>query len=246
MTPRPDLVAAVLHWIEYLGLLGGLGSIVVRRLAAIKPRLGWVRPPMHIAFATALCGGFFLLLQHPAWPVAARAACEGAAFYLCLSGKRYVAPFGVLAALLLPFSGHAASVFPAAGAEFADALHVLSAAMWAGGILALASLRPPGGWSGEEAQLLLDRFGRIAFIAFGVTALTGVLRATEQLVQVSDLWTTSYGAVLMLKSAGVLVMVALSAIGWRRGFSIARAEAAMAVAVVALTALLASIPTAAG
>lgn len=201
---------------------------------------------MHYAFAAALGGGFLLLLQHPSWPVAARVACESAAFYLCVSGTRYVAPFGVAAALLLPFSSHAAGVFPAAGAEFADALHVLSAAMWAGGVLALASLRPPGGWSGAEAHVLLERFGRIAFIAFGVTALTGVLRATEQLAQPSDLWTTPYGVVLTLKSLGVLVMVVLSAVGWRRGFPVARMEAAAAVVVVGLTALLASIPVEAG
>ena len=246
MSPRPDLVAAFLHWIEYFGLLAGLGSFVVRRLAGLKPRLDWVRPPMQLAFAAALGGGFLLLLQHPSWPGAVRVACEGAAFYLCVSGDRYVAPFGVLAALVLPFSSHAALVFPAAGAEFADALHVVSAGMWAGGILALASLRPPGGWGGEEAHVLLDRFGRIAFIAFGVTALTGVLRATEQLVQVSDLWTTTYGVVLTLKSAGVLVMAALSALGWRRGFPVARMETATTAAVVALTALLASIPVDAG
>ena len=246
MSSRLDLVAAALHWIEYLGLLGGLGSFVVRRLAALKPRLTWAGPPMHIAFGAALAGGFVLLLQHPSWPVGLRVGSEGAAFYLCITGRRYVAPFGVLAALLLPFASHAAHVFPAAGAEFADALHVLSAAMWAGGILALASLRPPGGWGGEEAHVLLFRFGRVAFIAFGVTALTGVLRATEQLAQVSDLWSTTYGVVLMLKSAGVVVMVVLSALGWRRGFRIAGIEAATAVAVVALTAVLASIPAAAG
>lgn len=246
MIAGPELGPAALHWIEYLGLLGGLGSFVVRRLAGMAPRLAWARPPMHYAFAAALGGGFLLLLQHPSWPLAARVACEGAAFYLCIGGKRYVAPFGVAAALLLPFSSHATGVFPAAGAEFADALHVLSAAMWAGGVLALASLRPPGGWRGDEAHVLLERFGRIAFIAFGVTVLTGVLRATEQLAQPSDLWTTPYGVVLTLKSLGVVVMVALSAIGWRRGFAVARMEAAAAVVVVALTALLASIPMEAG
>lgn len=246
MNAAPELGPAVLHWIEYVGLLGGLGSFVVRRLAAIPPRIVWARPPMHYAFAAALAGGFVLLLQHPAWPVAARVGCEAVAFYLCIRGHRYVAPFGVAAAVLLPLSSHAAGVYPAAGAEFADALHVLSAAMWAGGVLALASLRPPGGWRGDEAHVLLDRFGRIAFIAFGVTALTGVLRATEQLAQPSDLWTTPYGAVVTLKSLGVLVMVALSAVGWRRGFPVARMEAAAAVVVIALTALLASIPVEAG
>jgi len=85
--------------------------------------------------------------------------------------------------------------------------------------------------------MLLQRFGRVAFIAFGVTALTGVLRASELLHDVTDLWTTTYGVVLALKLAGVLVMLALAPL-WRRG----PAEAYTAVVVVAATALLAAFP----
>ena len=88
---------------------------------------------------------------------------------------------------------------------------------------------------------MLDRFGRVALIAFGVTALTGLLRATEQLSDVSDLWTTTYGVVLMLKSAGVLMMLAAS-LAWRRGWPAHRAEAALAAIVVGATALLAAFP----
>jgi putative copper export protein len=148
----------------------------------------------------------------------------------------------VLAAVLLPLGGHAAGVLPAGGAELADALHVLSAGIWAGGILALASLRPPDRWRSPEARLLLQRFAGVALIAFAVTALTGVLRATEQLSALSDLWTTSYGVVLTLKSVGVVVMLALSSLAWRRGLPVARAEAGVAAAVIALTALLAAYP----
>jgi len=148
----------------------------------------------------------------------------------------------VLAAALLPLGGHAAGVLPAGGAELADALHVLSAGMWAGGILALASLRPPDGWRSPEARLLLERFAGVALIAFAITALTGVLRATEQLSALSDLWNTSYGLVLTLKSIGVLVMLALSSLAWRRGLPVARVEAVVAAAVIGLTALLAAYP----
>jgi putative copper export protein len=148
----------------------------------------------------------------------------------------------VLAAVLLPLGGHAAGVLPAGGAELADALHVLSAGMWAGGILALASLKPPDGWKSPEARLLLERFAGLALIAFAVTALTGLLRATEQLPAVSDLWTTSYGVVLALKSLGVIVMLALSSLAWRRGLPVARVEAVVAAVVIGLTALLAAYP----
>jgi copper transport protein len=115
--------------------------------------------------------------------------------------------------------------------------------MWAGGILALATLHPPDGWRGPEARALLDRFGGVALIAFAITALTGVLRASDQLHDVSGLWTTSYGVVLALKSIGVGIMLVLSAVAWRRGVPLARAEAALAVLVVAATAILASFPS---
>lgn len=250
MSGRPDLLVAAFHWIEYLGLLGGLGSIVIRRLAANRPAIHWARPPMHIALGAALAGGVAVVIVEafragsmPAWLSLARVAAEGLAFMFCVRGISLVAPATALAAALLPFAGHAAMVEPAAGAEFADALHVLSAGMWAGGILALATLQPPGGWRGPEARALLDRFASVALIAFAVTALTGVLRATEQLHGLSDLWETSYGVVLALKAVGVGIMVVLSALAWRRGVPVARVEAAVMVLVVAATAVLAAFPT---
>ena len=217
--------------------MGGLGSFVVRRLGRQAPRIVWADPPMHIAFAAAVLGGLGLFIGDPTLVVAVRVAAEGLALVLCVRGHPYVAPAAVFAAAMLALSGHATG----AGAQFADVLHVLSAGMWAGGILALASLRPPEGWTSLEARAMLERFGRVALIAFGITALTGLLRATEQLHGLSDLWTTTYGIVLLLKSAGVLVMLALSLM-WRRGLAVSRFEAGAAVLVVGATALLASFP----
>jgi putative copper export protein len=106
-------------------------------------------------------------------------------------------------------------------------------------------MQPPGGWRGAEARVLLDRFSRVGLIAFGVTALTGVLRATEQLVALSDLWTTPYGIVLALKAGGVGVMIVLSALVWRRPSPLMRAEAGVMLLVVGATAVLAGFPPAA-
>lgn len=199
---------------------------------------------MEFALGAALVGGLGLMVfdRSLPWPIFARVAAEGMALVLCLRGIPYVAPFAVLAGVALPLTGHAAGVEPAAGAEFADALHVLSAGMWAGGILALASLHPPGGWMGSEGRALLARFSSVALIAFGITALTGVLRATEQLVSVSDLWATPYGLVLLVKAGGVGVMVVLSTFAWRRRQPHMGVEAVAMVLVAAATALLASFP----
>jgi putative copper export protein len=240
---QPDLIGAVFHWLEDIGLLGAIGSLVIRRLGRNQPGIAWARPRMEFALGAAFVGGLGLMLaERPLpWPEFIRVVSEGLALVICLRGKPYVAPFVAIAAVVMPLSAHAAVVEPAAGAEFADALHILSAGMWAGGILALASLNPPGGWRGAEARALLARFSPVALIAFGITALTGVLRATEQLVSLSDLWTTPYGVVLALKVGGVGVMLVLSALALRRR-PVLRVEAAVMMVVVALTALLASFP----
>ena len=250
MSGRPDLVLAALHWVEYVGLLGGIGSMVIRRLARNGPRIRWADPPMHLFLGVAFLGGLAVVTVEgldagalPDWERLARVAAEGLAFVLCVRGIPLVAPVAVLAAALLPFASHAAAVQPSAGAIFADAVHVLSAAMWAGGILALATLHPPDGWRSLEARAMLDRFGGVALIAFAVTALTGVLRASDELHDVSGLWTTTYGEVLGLKSIGVAIMLVLSAVAWRRRIPFARAEAAVAVLVVGATAVLAAFPT---
>src|SRR5260370_38581307 len=97
-------------------------------------------------------------------------------------------------------AGHAPRLKPAAGAIFTDATHVLSAGAWAGGILVLATLRPPAGWGADEGRAMIQRFGRVAFLAFTITALTAVLRATERVRGFDDLWGTQYGLALRLQT----------------------------------------------
>jgi putative copper export protein len=257
--PSPaGLVVSGFRWAEYVGLLAFIGVLVVRRLAANQTSLSWARLPMHPALAVALVGGAGTLVGEvlitgtvsvthlfggpDGWVRIGRVAAEGLALGLCLRGKGFVVVPGLLAAVLLPFAGHAASVQPQFAGIAVDVLHVGSAGIWAGAILAMATLKPPGGWRGGEGRALLDRFSRVAPLAFAITALTGVLRAAEELSSVSDLWTTYYGAVLTIKSIGVIVMLALSWLAWRRGLPVARLEAAIALIVIAATALLAAYP----
>src|SRR2546422_11232996 len=91
-SPQPDLVLAAFHWLEYLGLLGGIGSLVVRRLARMRPQIAWVNPPMHIAFAAALAGGLGILVAAPGGAVGGRVRAEGAAVPVCGPGGAFGAP----------------------------------------------------------------------------------------------------------------------------------------------------------
>lgn len=248
LPPIADLAVAGFRWLEYVGLIGFIGVVVVRRLAAMGPLITWARPRMQPALAGAFIGGVgvvtseALRVGHLSAFGVVRVAAEGLALGLCIGGYRWVVPPGFFAAAALAFAGHAAQVNPAAGAILTDATHVLSAGAWAGAILVLATLRPPGGWGGEEGRAMLERFGRVAFLAFAITALTGILRATEALGSLNNLWATPYGLILTAKTAGVLVMVAMSALVWRRGFRHARAEGVIVLIVVAATALLAAFP----
>jgi putative copper export protein len=256
-----DLAIGVLRWVEYTGLIYVIGVFVVRRLARNSPRIAWVQPAMHRGLALALAGGLavvageafaaghslpgavgFLTGSSGGWLRIARVALEAGALYTCVTGRPVVAPLTLFAAASLAFVGHAAQSDSPVGAMFADVLHILSAGVWAGGILALAMVRPPGGWRGEEGRALLVRFGRVALVAFAITALTGVLDATVELRDLSDLWTTSYGLVLTAKSAGVLAMLVLSLLAWRRGIAMVRFEAGLAILVLGATALLAAYP----
>ena len=243
-----DLSWAAWRWLEYAALVGFVGVVVVRRLAGMQPALPWARVSMERWLGAALIGGLGGLLTQMLHggdlDVAGlvRVVAEGLALFLCLYVHRWVVPPALLAVVAVAFAGHAARLTVALWAVPTDAVHVLSAGAWAGSIMVLATLRPPGGWGGDEGHAMLERFGRIAFLAFAMTALTGVIRATEELRDINDLWGTPYGVVLSAKTAGVLVMVAMSALVSRRGWPHARLEGAAVLIVLAATALLAAFP----
>src|SRR5207249_4742360 len=83
------------------GLLGAIGSLVVRRLGQMTPKIQWANPSLRIPLVAALAGVLGLVVS---------------------------APRSVLPRL-----------------DLAVVVHVLAAGMWAGGIMALASRRPPAG-----------------------------------------------------------------------------------------------------
>lgn len=248
LPPPADLAIAVLRWLEYAGLLGFIGVVVIRRLAGMQPPIRWARVSMQPALAAAFIGGLLLLIAdslragHPNPAILVRVAAEGVALGLCIYVLRWVVPPAILAVLALPFAGHAAGFQPAGGVIFTDAVHVVSAGIWGGGILVLATLRPSEGWGEGEGRAMLERFGRVAFLAFAITALTGVLRSATVITDVSSLWTSAYGVVLVAKSAGVLAMVAISVLGFRRGWRYARVDGLLVLLVLAATALLAAYP----
>jgi copper transport protein len=88
-----------------------------------------------------------------------------------------------------------------------DVLHVAAASIWLGGVVGLVLLLARPG----QHELLLRRFSNLAFTSVLVLATTGVIRALSELRSVSQLWSTGYGRVLIVKTALLTLLIGL---GW--------------------------------
>ena len=106
-----------------------------------------------------------------------------------------------------PLSGHQATEPNASVVgQVADWVHLVSAMLWAGGVLTLAVVVWPLAPDLRRAAFL--RFSRIAIGLVAVLVVAGTVVAIERLPAVSDLWETSYGRMLLVKIGLVLVALA--------------------------------------
>lgn len=258
-----DVLLALGRAVEYGALLLALGMLVVRRLARRDPPLLWtrlrVRPAVVaalVAGASVVTGEALLAARAATWPAVVqylsaepgvprlvRLATEAAAVAAAWAGPGWLVAVALVGALAaLASAGHAAAAEPASWGITVDAVHLVAAGVWAGGILAMATLRPPDGWGSRDARELLRRFTPVAIPAFIATVAFGTLRGTQELVGFGDLVGTSYGQVLLLKVVAVAFMVPLSWRAWRRRRARPRFEGALAVIAVGAAALLAAYP----
>ena len=106
-----------------------------------------------------------------------------------------------------PLSGHQATE-PNASlvGEVADWVHLVTAMLWVGGVLTLAVVVWP--LAPDLRRTAFLRFSRIAVGLVAVLVIAGTIVAIERLPVVSDLWTTSYGQILLFKIGLVLVALA--------------------------------------
>ncbi len=178
----------------------------------------------------------------------------------------------VLALALLPgLGGHAGVQHPVAVLLPANALHVLAAGAWIGGLAVLVAalpaaarrLEPP-----ERTQALsatLGRFSGLALVAVALLLAGGIAQSLLELGAVNDLWEEPFGRAIAIKAALVIVLLGLGALNRRRtlprlaaaardgrspgGAGVLlrrtlRAEVALGVAALAVTGALAGYPPA--
>jgi copper transport protein len=107
----------------------------------------------------------------------------------------------------LSLSGHsAADAGSSWKSELADWAHLSAACLWIGGLVQLAVVVWPLLPDARRSAFL--GFSRLATVCIGVLLLAGVYLSILRLPQLSDLWTTGYGHVLLVKIG--LVAVALA------------------------------------
>lgn len=257
-----DLAISFARTIEYTALLVAMGMLLLQRMARGRADLEWVRPRIRIPIAVALLSGIAVVLAEslvaaptpslsavwsylgtglPGLARLVRLGLEALALVAAIGGTAWLWIFVAAALVALAAAGHAAAIQPAWWGITVDAVHLLAAGLWVGGILALATLRPPGGWGSTSGHSLLSRFSPVAAGAFAVTVGFGAVQAFLELGGIQPLVRTSYGSALLVKVALVGAMVPLSLRAWRRR-PLPRTEALVAVLVIGAAALLAAYP----
>ena len=122
----------------------------------------------------------------------------------------WLAAIGILATLTLPsLGGHATTASAPALAVVVDAVHVLAAAAWVGGLAVLVLT-----WADDGPPPVGDRaraYSRMALVAAPLAVVTGLARGWWTTQSWQALTGTSGGKLLVAKVVGVVVMGVL---GW--------------------------------
>ncbi|MGH7549428.1 MAG: copper resistance protein CopC [Gemmatimonadota bacterium] len=139
---------------------------------------------------------------------AARLGLAGlAAWALVLARRPRVAVVFAFAAVLAGGAlGHALANSPVWSIP-AKAIHLAAAAVWLGGLLRLATIDP----ASDLFPITARRVSSAALVAVVVIGATGVLQAALILPTLTDLLTSGYGRLVLLKAAGLAILIGVGA-----------------------------------
>ncbi|MGC5333643.1 cytochrome c oxidase assembly protein [Micromonospora sp. DT62] len=159
--------------------------------------------PTVVSFATSISQGRALLLQAGLALAVAVLARAGVS-----RGLAAVTALVALVGVLPPaFTGHAAGAGNHQIAVSSLALHVLAAALWVGGLVALLMVR--------RSRQLADaahRYGRLALGCFVAVAVSGSANAAVRLGDVAQLWQSRYGWLVVGKLVALAILGTLGAV----------------------------------
>ncbi|GAB3847922.1 cytochrome c oxidase assembly protein [Nesterenkonia populi] len=138
------------------------------------------------------------------------------------AGLGFTAALGLCALIPMAMVGHSASGDDHIAAVNSLLLHLLGVVIWVGGLVVLALLAPQIRRSAAELAArdqggpellgtLLRRYSALAGIAVVLVAVSGLINANLRVFGLADLFSTSYGLMLVAKTMLTLV---LAGIGW--------------------------------
>jgi copper transport protein len=183
-----------------------------------------------------------------------------AGFAAALAGRRTgwaLAAAGVIAGALRP------ALF-LQWTRLVNPLHVLAGGLWIGTLFVMVAIGLPailaapltGERRGAIAAAMVNAFTPLALGSAALLAASGALTAWRHLGRLSALWTSPYGATLIVKLCVVACVAGLGAWNWRRQkarmggeagaralLGSARAEVLIAGAVLLITSILVSLPS---
>ncbi|RCS60001.1 cytochrome c oxidase assembly protein [Microbacterium sp. JB110] len=130
---------------------------------------------------------------------------------------------GVATVALIPMAtqGHSGDLADHNIVVTALAIHVIGAAVWVGGLFLVVIVRPrlAADNRADRVRPVLERYSSLALIAFLLVAFSGILRSFASISRIDELFTTTYGFILLVKIIALLLMGALGA--WYRAKLIA-------------------------
>lgn len=143
--------------------------------------------------------------------VAAALAATTLLFAYGFAGWATAATTSVIAASSLALTGHAEGD----GLRMAlHAVHIGAASCWLGSLAALAIVR--GALPGPQQDVAFRRFSPSALVCAALLAGTGVTAACLYVGAVSNLWTTEYGRILIVKLLAFCGVLGCGLANWRR------------------------------
>ena len=226
---EPPIVSALIRAGAQMTLLALTGLLILLTWGGAERsgRLGHVERILVVSTPVLLAADFLLWLQHaaPQGSVTFATVLESlgtqngagyalrvgfalvAAWALLLARAPGLASIFMLLALIASGStGHPAAIRPSIAIP-GKIVHLSAAALWTGGLLALAL----GDRTAEGFRQDASRVSRIALVAVIAIAVTGAVEALLFLPSVWDLFRSTYGWLIIAKLAGLAVLVAFGA-----------------------------------
>ncbi|MFE7871111.1 cytochrome c oxidase assembly protein [Micromonospora humida] len=161
-----------------------------------------LKPATVVSFATMISQGQSLMLQAGLALTVALLARAGVSRGLAAT----VTILALIAVLPPAFTGHAAGAGDHQIAVTSLALHILAAAVWIGGLVALLMVR--------RSRMLAEaaaRYSRLALGCIVAVTVSGLANAAVRLGTVDQLWQSRYGWLVLGKVAALLILGVLGA-----------------------------------